>query len=495
MSTQSLHHLIGGVPHEDAGTTQRVNIDPATGKTVSVAPLDAVDAADRAVAAAAAAFESWSQTPVGDRIQHLFRYKAILEDHAEELAGILVREHGKTMGESVGSVRRGIDCIEHACAAPVLMMGRTLPQIAVSSSFCRTEDEGGVGLDSSADRMPLGVCVGITPFNFPIMVPMWMWPMAVACGNTFVLKPSEKDPISAVRTTELAHEAGFPEGVLNLVHGGPAVVDRLLAHEDVAAVSFVGSTRAGASIYAKGAAHGKRVQCMCGAKNFSIIMPDANRGAAVDGIFGSAFGNTGQRCLAGSVVVCVGDSADWFVPALVERTRGIKIGAGDRPDTSMGPMQDLESRDRVLEYVGIGEAEGASVLIDGRTADIPSAGCFVGPTILDHVTPDMRVGTEEIFGPVLSVMRAGSLEEAVGFVNRSEYGNMSVIFTDSGHAVRKFERTVQAGMLGVNVGVPAPMAAFPFSGWKKSFYGDLHVNGEDGARFFTKSRVTVRRWI
>ncbi|MCH2162875.1 MAG: aldehyde dehydrogenase family protein, partial [Phycisphaerales bacterium] len=293
MSTEILTHLIAGTAHADAGSTQRTNINPATGETVSVAPMDAVGAVDHAVAAASEAFESWSQTPVGDRIQHLFRYKTLLEEHAEELAAVLVLEHGKTMAESMGSVRRGIDCIEHACAAPVLMMGRTLPQIAVSSSFCRTEDEGGVGIDSSADRLPLGVCVGITPFNFPIMVPMWMWPMAVACGNTFVLKPSEKDPISAVRTTELAHEAGFPRGVLNLVHGGVEVVDRLLEHDDVRAVSFVGSTPAGASIYAKGAAHGKRVQCMCGAKNFSIIMPDANREAAIDGIHGSAFGNTG----------------------------------------------------------------------------------------------------------------------------------------------------------------------------------------------------------
>ncbi|MHC4937077.1 MAG: CoA-acylating methylmalonate-semialdehyde dehydrogenase [Planctomycetota bacterium] len=495
MSNEVLQHLIAGKPHDDPGTTQRTNIDPATGETVSIAPLDAVAAADAAVAAARAAFGPWSQTPVGDRIQHLFRYKAILEEHADELAAGLVKEHGKTHAESVGSVRRGIDCIEHACAAPVLTMGRTLPQIAVSSSFCRTEDEGGVGIDSSADRVPLGVCVGITPFNFPVMVPMWMWPMAVACGNTFVLKPSEKDPISAIRTTELAHEAGFPPGVINLVHGGAPVVNRLIEHDDVAAVSFVGSTRAGAAIYANAAAHGKRVQCMAGAKNFSIIMPDANRGAAVDGIFGSAFGNTGQRCLAGSVVVCVGDAGEWFVPALVERTRALKVGAGDAPGTEMGPLQDPESKARVLDYIGIGEAEGADLLIDGRSAEVPAAGCFVGPTILDRVTPSMRVAQEEIFGPVLSVMHAGSLEEAIGFVNASEYGNMSVIFTDSGHAVRKFERTVEAGMLGVNVGVPAPMAAFPFSGWKKSFFGDLHANGEDGARFFTKSRVMVRRWI
>ena len=495
MTHEILDHIVAGRRHAEAGSTHRTNQNPATGDTVSVAPLDSISAASAAVDAAAKAFPAWSETPVGDRIQFLFKYKNILEAHVDELAEIVVEEHGKTRAEAIGSVRRGIDCIEHACAAPVLMMGRTLPQIAVSSSFCRTEDEGGVGIDSSVDRLPLGVCVGITPFNFPVMVPMWMWPMAIACGNTFVLKPSEKDPASAVRATELAQEAGLPPGVLNLVHGGPDVVNHLLEHDQVDAVSFVGSTRAGAAIYAKGAAHGKRVQCMCGAKNYSIVMPDANRGAAIDGVLGSTFGNTGQRCLAGSVLVCVGDSADWLVPGLVEAARGITVGPGCQAGTHMGPMQDRESLDRVMEYIGIGESDGSELLLDGRETQRPDSGFFVGPSIFDRVTPSMRIAQEEIFGPVLSIMRASTLDEGVSMVNTSEYGNMSVIFSDSGHAVRRFERTVQAGMLGVNVGVPAPMAAFPFSGWKNSFFGDLHTNGEDGARFFTKARVTVRRWI
>ncbi len=495
MSVAQLHHVIGGKSVSDPGKNARSNINPATGAEISQAPLDATSAAEQAVRAASEAFPAWAATPVGDRVQHLFRYKALLEERVDELADIVVEEHGKTKAEAIGSVRRGIDCIEHACAAPVLMMGRTLPQIAVSSSFCRTEDEGGVGIDSSVDRLPVGVCVGISPFNFPVMVPMWMWPMAVACGNTFVLKPSEKDPASAVRATEIALEAGLPPGVLNLVHGGPDVVNHLIKHDDVRAVSFVGSTRAGKYIYETAASHDKRVQCMCGAKNHSIIMPDANREAAVDGVIGSAFGNTGQRCLAGSVVVLVGDSPDWFVPALVEGSKKIKVGPGCDAATGMGPMQDAESLERVQSYIGIGVAEGAELLLDGRKTDMPEEGCFAGPTIFDHVTPDMRICKEEIFGPVLSVMRAGTLDEAVEMVNRSEYGNMAVIFSDSGHAVHKFETTVQAGMLGVNVGVPAPMAAFPFAGWKKSFYGDLHTNGEDGVRFFTKSRVTVRRWI
>jgi len=495
MSTATLPHVVAGKALNDPGTTARTNVNPATGEALSAAPLDAVRAAERAVQAASEAFPAWSATPVGDRVQHLFRYKMILEKHADELADIIVEEHGKTRGEAMGSVRRGIDCIEHACGAPILMMGRTLPQIAVSSSFCRTEDEGGVGIDSAVDRVPVGVCVGITPFNFPVMVPMWMWPMSVACGNTFVLKPSEKDPASSVRSIELAQEAGFPPGVLNLVHGGPDVVNHLLTHDDVRAVSFVGSTRAGSYIYKTAAANGKRVQCMCGAKNYSIVMPDANRGAAVDGILGSAFGNTGQRCLAGSVVIMVGDSPDWFLPALVEAAKKIKVAPGREQGCGMGPMQDAESLERVRSYVQIGVDEGAELVLDGREADLPAKGCFIGPTIFDNVTPDMRIAKEEVFGPLLSIMRAKTLDEAVAMANTSEYGNMAVIFTDSGHAVRRFETTIEAGMLGINVGVPAPMAAFPFAGWKKSFFGDLHTNGEDGFRFFTKSRVTVRRWL
>ncbi len=490
-----LPHFIGNSLVHGSSGDQRININPGTGQAISTVPLGDTASAELAVQAAKSAFAGWSRTPVGDRIQPLFKYKSILERHVDELAEIIVEEHGKTMGEAIGSVRRGIDCIEHACGAPVLMMGRTLPQIAVSSSFCRTEDEGGVGIDSSVDRLPIGVCVGITPFNFPMMVPLWMWPMAVACGNTFVLKPSERDPKSTVRAMELAKEAGFHDGVLNLVHGGPDVVNHLIKHDDVRAVSFVGSTAAGKYIYSTGCTHDKRVQCMCGAKNYSIIMPDANREAAIDGVFGSAFGNTGQRCLAGSVVVAVGDSADWLVPGLVKRAEAMKVGLGCEKGTQMGPLQDNDAHERVLGYIQAGLSAGADLLVDGRKSDMPNDGCFVGPTIFDKTTSEMSIVKEEIFGPVLSIIRAPSLDAAVAEVNKSEYGNMSVMFTDSGNAAHRFETTVQAGMIGINVGVPAPMAAFPFSGWKKSFFGDLHTNGEDGVRFFTKSRVTVRRWI
>jgi len=490
-----LPHIIAGQKHVGSSATQRINLNPGTGEPISSVPLDDVVAAEKAVQAAAAAFPGWANTPVGDRIQPLFKYKALLEAHVDELAEIIVQEHGKTTAEAIGSVRRGIDCIEHACGAPILMMGRSLPQIAVSSSFCRTEDEGGVGIDSSVDRLPIGVCVGITPFNFPMMVPLWMWPMAVACGNTFVLKPSERDPMSTVRAIELAHEAGFPDGVLNLVHGGPDVVNHLIKHDDVRAVSFVGSTAAGKYIYETGCAHDKRVQCMCGAKNFSIIMPDANCEAAIDGGFGAAVGTPGQRGWAGSVVVGVGDAADWLVSGLVEKAKGVNVGRGCDRNTHMGPLQDQAAQDRVIKYIEAGVESGADLLVDGRAFDMPKAGCFVGPTVFDNTTSDMSIVSEEIFGPVLSIMRAPTLDAAVAEVNKSDYGNMSVIFTDSGNAAHRFETTVQAGMLGINVGVPAPMAAFPFAGWKKSFYGDLHTNGEDGVRFFTKSRVTVRRWI
>ncbi len=489
-------HLIGGerVAETDGGDVIDV-LNPADGGVLGRVRLDATDAADRAVAAASAAFEPWADTPVGERVQCLFRYKQLLEAHFEELASLIVSEHGKTLGEARGDVRRGIDCIEYACAAPVLMMGHTLPQIAVSSSFCRSEDEGGIGIDSTSERVPLGVCVGITPFNFPVMVPMWMWPMAVACGNTFVLKPSEKVPLSALREVELAHEAGFPPGVINVVTGGAPVVDHLITHGDVRAVSFVGSTRVARHIYTTACGAGKRAQCMGGAKNFMVIMPDANREAAVEGVLGSAFGNTGQRCLAGSVAAPVGEAAEWFVPAIVEAAKTITVAPGDAPGVTMGPVIDRASCDRINRYVQIGLDEGADLLLDGREAALPGGGCFVGPSVFDHVTPSMRLCREEIFGPVLSILRAGTLDDAIAAINGTEYGNMGVIFTSSGHSARRFKTKARAGMIGINVGVPAPMAVFPFAGWKNSFFGDLHANGEDALRFFTEHKILVSRWI
>lgn len=479
-----------------AGVTHAV-VNPATNETLGQVDLESKRAAEEAVASARQAFPAWSAMPVGDRCQFLFKYKAILEKHFEELAGMIVREHGKTMAEARGDVRRGIDCVEFACGAPVLMMGRSLPQIAVSTSFCRTEDQGGVGIDSAVDRVPLGVCVGITPFNFPVMVPLWMWPMAVACGNTFVLKPSEKVPLSAVREVELAHESGFPAGVLNLVTGGAKVVDHLITHEDVRAVSFVGSSKVAQHVYTTATNAGKRAQCMGGAKNYMVIMPDANQDAVIEGVVGSAFGNTGQRCLAGSVAIAVGGAAEWFVPRMVEAAKKFKVASGDTPGVTMGPVIDEQSKTRILGFIESGVTDGAKLALDGRpgACALPERGCFVGPTIFDHVRPGMKIADEEIFGPVLSVMREDTLDAAVATMNRSRYGNMAVIFTSSGYNARRFRVHAQAGMIGINVGVPAPMAVFPFSGWKQSFYGDLHANGEDAVRFFTESKVVVSRWM
>jgi malonate-semialdehyde dehydrogenase (acetylating) / methylmalonate-semialdehyde dehydrogenase len=485
--------MIGGRPVAPAGEATFQVKNPATGEALAGVALEDVRLAEQAVAAAAEAFPAWAATPVGDRCQFLFRYKQALETAFEELAGLIVKEHGKTMAEARGDVRRGIDCVEFACAAPTLMMGKTLPQIAVSSSFCRTEDRSGVGIDSTVDRVPLGVCVGITPFNFPVMVPLWMWPMAVACGNTFVLKPSEKVPLSAVREVELAREAGLPAGVLNLVTGGPKVVDHLITHDDVRAVSFVGSTKVARHVYQTATAAGKRAQCMGGAKNYMVIMPDANQDAAIEGIVGSAFGNSGQRCLAGSVCVAVGDTPSWLIPKLKEAAAKIKVAKGDEPGCGMGPVIDLQSKERILGFIESGKRDGAALVCGGGAVAGP--GCFIEPTIFDHVRPGMAVLEEEIFGPVLSIVREDTLDAALATMNRSRYGNMGVIFTSSGYTARRFKTHAQVGMVGINVGVPAPMAVFPFAGWKQSFFGDLHANGEDAVKFYTESKVVVARWM
>ncbi len=474
-------------------------INPATGETIALTELDNIRAAEHAVAAANEAFPAWSNTPVGDRCQFLFKYKQVLEDHFQELAELIIKEHGKTMAEAKGDVRRGIDCVEYACGAPTLMMGRTLPQIAVSSSFCRTEDTSGVGIDSTVDRVPLGVCVGITPFNFPVMVPLWMWPMAVACGNTFVLKPSEKVPLSAVREVELAHMAGLPKGVLNVVTGGPSVVDYLITHDDVRAVSFVGSTKVGKHIYTTATAAGKRAQCMGGAKNYMVIMPDANQDAAIEGVIGSAFGNSGQRCLAGSACILVGDAPRWFIPKIKEAAAKIKVGPGQQAGVSMGPVIDKASQQRIEGFIASGHKDGATCIFGDShpTPDsrFPTPACFVQPTIFDNVKPGMEILENEIFGPVLSIVREQTLDAALATLNRSKFGNMAVIFTSSGYSARRFKTHAQVGMIGINVGVPAPMAVFPFAGWKQSFFGDLHANGEDAVKFYTESKVVVARWM
>jgi malonate-semialdehyde dehydrogenase (acetylating)/methylmalonate-semialdehyde dehydrogenase len=492
--TNTIEYFIDGKRVSPQAGVRCRDINPATGQILAEVAMDEVSAADAAVSAARAAFPAWRDTPVGERCQILFLYKQLLEQYFDELAQLIVTEHGKTTAEARGDVRRGIDCVEYACGAPSLMMGRSLPRIAVSSSFSR-ESEEDIPLDSVLERIPLGVCVGITPFNFPVMVPLWMWPMAVACGNTFVLKPSEKVSLCALREVELAAEAGLPPGVLNLVTGGPKVVSHLITHDDVRAVSLVGSTAVARHVYATASGAGKRVQCMAGAKNTMIIMPDANQEAAIDGVLGSSMGNTGQRCLAGSLAVLVGDAAEWFVPKITEAAKQIEVSAGDDAGGGMGPLVDEASVARVTEAIAKGIDSGAELLLDGRTTAFPKNGCFVGPTLFDHVPPESALAKEEIFGPVLSIMRVDTLEEAIAVTHRSPYGNMAVMFTDSGYAANKFKDTAGAGMIGINVGVPAPMAVFPFCGWKDSFFGTLHSNGEDSVRFYTEVRIVVSRWF
>ncbi|HJN65313.1 MAG TPA: CoA-acylating methylmalonate-semialdehyde dehydrogenase [Pirellulales bacterium] len=492
--TNTVDYFIGGERVSPKAGARYRDVDPATGKLLAEVAMDELAAADAALASAEAAFPAWRETPVGERCQILFRYKQLLEEHFDELTQQIVTEHGKTVPEARGDVRRGIDCVEYACGAPSLMMGRSLPRIAVSSSFSR-ESEEDIPLDSALERVPLGVCVGITPFNFPIMVPLWMWPMAVACGNTFVLKPSEKVSLCALREVELASAAGLPPGVLNLVTGGGEIASHLITHDDVRAVSFVGSTAVAKQIYSTASAAGKRVQCMAGAKNTMIIMPDANQEAAIDGVLGSSMGNTGQRCLAGSLAVLVGDAAEWFIPKIVEACKQVNVSAGDAEGAGMGPLIDEASAQRVTEAIAEGTESGAELLLDGRTGSFPEGGYFVGPTLFDHVPPESALAKEEIFGPVLSIMRVETLEDAIAVTHRSPYGNMAVMFTDSGYAANKFKETAGAGMIGINVGVPAPMAVFPFCGWKDSFFGTLHSNGEDSVRFYTEGRIVVSRWF
>jgi malonate-semialdehyde dehydrogenase (acetylating)/methylmalonate-semialdehyde dehydrogenase len=440
---------------------------------------------DEAVEAAAAAFPDWWETPPTERARALFRFKALLEENFEELVRCTTREHGKTLVESRGDVKRGIEMVEFACGAPSLLMGESVENIAR-------------GIDCDTIRQPLGVCVGITPFNFPCMVPLWMYPVALACGNTFVLKPSEKVPLTAIKVVELLERAGLPKGVLNLVHGGREVVDALLTHPKVKAVSFVGSTPIARHIYEVGARHGKRVQANGGAKNFVLLMPDAEVDNSVRGVIDAAFGCAGERCMAGSTAVVVGNAARTVLPSLVEAVRRIKVGPTDRdPQPDMGPVITRQHRDRVVQLIDLGVKEGAQIAADGRSVKVDgsSNGFFLGATLLDQVQAGMTIAKEEIFGPVLNVMRMEDLDAAIELANRSPYGNGASIFTRSGKAAREFKHRIRCGMVGVNIGVPASMACFPFNGWNESFFGDLHIQGKEGVQFFTQLKVTMSRWF
>jgi malonate-semialdehyde dehydrogenase (acetylating)/methylmalonate-semialdehyde dehydrogenase len=456
--------------------------NPATGAALAQVPFATEADIDRAVKAAHAAFLKWRDVPVVDRVQVLYRYKTLLEQHADELAAILTSENGKTAQDAGMEVRRMIQMVEVACGMPSLMMGDSLNDVAS-------------GIDCKTIRQPIGVCAGITPFNFPAMVPAWMWPFAIACGNAFILKPSEKVPLTPTRSIELLHDAGLPAGVMSLVHGGKEAVDALLKHPLVKSVSFVGSTPVAKYIYTTAAAHGKRVQALGGAKNHLIVMADADMPKTVEAIIGSAFGAAGERCLAGSVLVPVGDAAGPLLELLVKRTKAMAIGDGAKDGVEMGPLVTSDHCKKVEGYVEKGVAEGATPLVDGRETKTANGGFFLGPTIFDNVTAEMTIAKEEIFGPVLSVMRVATLDDAIELVNRSPFGNATAIFTQSGKSAREYSSRCEVGMVGVNVGVAAPMAFFPFAGWKNSFFGDLHAHGKDAVAFYTEQKVIMSRWF
>jgi len=455
--------------------------NPSTGQVIARVPFCDAKQTGEVVEAAAAAWPAWAQTPVVERARVMFRFRELMHKHFDELAALVTREHGKTLAEARAEVNRGIEVIEFACGIPSLIAGEVLPNIAAE-------------VDAEAVRHPVGVCVGITPYNFPSMVPLWMYPIAITCGNTFVLKPSEKVPLSANRTAELLMEAGLPEGVFNIVHGDRECVDALLDHPKVAAISFVGSTPIAKSIYERGTANGKRVQSAGGAKNHLIIMPDAELDQTVKALAASAYGCAGQRCMAGSVAVAVGKAGDPVVEGLVNLAGSMRVGPSDgNENIDMGPVIRAEHRDRVAGYLEIAREDGATVALDGRRK-FDGDGFLIGPSVVDRVAPSMRVYKEEIFGPVLAVVRVADLDEALAVGSQCEYGNGASIFTRSGYAAREFSRRFNAGMIGINVGVPAPMAWFPFTGWNRSFFGDLHIQGKESIQFYTRQKVTLTRW-
>ena len=479
-----LQHFINGQRVDGESNRFGDVFNPATGEVRAQAPYASPAEVRKAVEAAKAAFPGWSATPPAQRARILFRYRDLLEAHKEELAEIVSREHGKTLDDAKGSVTRGTEIVEFACGIPQLLKGEHNENVAGN-------------VDSFSIRQPLGVCAGITPFNFPAMVPMWMFPIALACGNTFVLKPSERDPSTGVRLAELAVEAGLPPGVLNVVIGDKEAVDALLADPDVQAVSFVGSTPIAEYVYKTGTGHGKRVQALGGAKNHMVVMPDADLDQATDALIGSAYGSAGERCMAISVAVTVGDqTADELIDRLAPRVKNLHIGPYDDPEAEMGPLVTKQHYEKVKCYVDTGLDEGAELVVDGRECSVEGheGGYFLGGCLFDKVTPDMRIYRDEIFGPVLSVVRAKDYEEALRLVNEHEFGNGTAIFTRDGDAARDFTTRVNIGMVGVNVPIPVPTAYHSFGGWKRSLFGDHHMHGPEGVRFYTRLKAITQRW-
>ena len=480
---RTVTHWIGGKPATGSSDRTSPVWNPATGEQQAEVALASTEDVDTAVQTAAAAFERWSQSSLSQRTKILFRFRELVNANVDRLAEIISDEHGKVLSDARGEVQRGLEVIEFACGIPTLLKGDFSDQVST-------------GVDVYSFRQPLGVCAGITPFNFPAMVPMWMYPVAIATGNTFVLKPSERDPSASMLIAELWAEAGLPDGVFNVVHGDKTAVDALLGHPDVAAVSFVGSTPIAKYIYATGTANGKRVQALGGAKNHAIVLPDAPIDFASDHLVAAAFGSAGERCMAISTAVTVGSAGDELIAAVSEKARAVKVGPGREADSEMGPVITAAARDRIVGLIGSGEQQGATLAVDGRGLSVPGHedGFWVGPTVIDAVTPQMDVYQEEVFGPVLVNLRAESADEAIRLINANPYGNGTAIFTSSGQAARIFQRGVNVGMIGINVPIPVPMAYYSFGGWKDSLFGQSHIHGPEGIAFYTRAKVVTSRW-
>ncbi|CAD0187282.1 Methylmalonate-semialdehyde dehydrogenase [acylating] [Ruegeria sp. THAF57] len=483
MTTSAIGHYINGEVYAGARTNTQDVFNPATGALTGQVDLASVADVDKAVAAAKAAFPAWSNVPPIRRARLMNKFLNLLNEHKDELARAITAEHGKVFTDARGEVERGIDIVEFACGIPQLLKGDFTDQVST-------------GIDNWTLRQPLGVVAGVTPFNFPVMVPMWMFPVAIAAGNTFVLKPSPTDPTPSLMYAELMKEAGFPDGVFNVVQGDKVAVDALLEHPDVQAISFVGSTPIANYIYETGARHGKRVQALGGAKNHMLVMPDADLDKAVDALMGAAYGSAGERCMAISVATLVGDVADKIVPMIKERLASLKVKNGVEMDAEMGPIVTKAAHERITGYIAKGVEEGADLVVDGRgyTVEGHEDGYWMGGTLFDNVTKDMTIYREEIFGPVLSCIRVDSFAEGVQLINDHEFGNGVSIFTRDGNAAREFGRQIQVGMVGVNVPIPVPMAWHGFGGWKKSLFGDTHAYGEEGVRFYTKQKSIMQRW-
>jgi malonate-semialdehyde dehydrogenase (acetylating) / methylmalonate-semialdehyde dehydrogenase len=479
----TIPHWIDGARTTGVSSRTSPVFNPATGAAEKQVVLAEQSDVDLAVASSLKAAASWSESSLSTRVRILFAYRQLVHEHRDELAAIITSEHGKVLSDAAGEVQRGLEVVEFACGIPQLLKGEHSEQVSR-------------GVDAYSIRQPLGVVAGITPFNFPAMVPMWMFPIAIAAGNTFVLKPSERDPSTAVRLAELFSEAGLPDGVLNVLHGDAFAVNALLDHPDVSAVSFVGSTPIAKHVYSRGTANGKRVQALGGAKNHMVVLPDADLDGAADAAVSAGYGSAGERCMAISVVVAVGNSGDELVAKISERTRELTTLPGTDPQAQMGPLVTGVHRDKVKSYVDAGETEGATLVVDGRgyAPEGNENGFWLAPTLFDHVTPEMSVYRDEIFGPVLSVVRVPTFEDAVDLVNGNQYGNGTAIFTGDGLAAREYQRRVHVGMVGINVPIPVPMAYYSFGGWKDSLFGDTHVHGAEGVKFYTRAKAITARW-